>query len=127
MNGFGKLKNENAEFYGYWKDDIHIDIGFETWIDFSNYFGEYKIGKKEGIETYIWSDKSKYEGEWKNNNLEGYGISHYPNGKKYILESGKIKKSMVMVNFIGMTEKNILVFIKKIKEKDLASIANLIK
>ena len=70
MNGFGKLKNENAEFYGYWKDDIHIDIGFETWIDFSNYFGEYKNGKKEGIGTYIWSDKSKYEGEWKNNNLE---------------------------------------------------------
>jgi len=34
---------------------------------------------------------------------------------------------MVMVNFIGMKEKNILVFIKKIKEKDLASIANLIK
>ena len=32
-----------------------------------------------------------------------------------------------MVNFIGMTEKNIFVFIKKIKEKDLASIANLIK
>ena len=46
---------------------------------------------------------------------------------KNMLESGKIKKSMVMVNFIGMTEKNILVFIKKIKEKDLASIANLIK
>ena len=50
MNGFGKLKNKNAEFYGYWKDDIHIDIGFETWIDFSNYFGEYKNGKKESLE-----------------------------------------------------------------------------
>ena len=40
-NGFGKLKNENTEFYGYWKDDIQIDLGFEIWIDSSNYFGEY--------------------------------------------------------------------------------------
>ena len=50
MNGFGKLKNENAEFYGYWKDDIHIDIGFETWIDFSNYFGNIKMVKRKALE-----------------------------------------------------------------------------
>ena len=48
MDGFGKLKNEMAEFYGYWENGIHIGVGFEIWKDSSNYFGEYKNGKKEG-------------------------------------------------------------------------------
>ena len=40
MNGFGKLKNENTEFYGYWKDNKQTDLGFEIWVDSSNYLGE---------------------------------------------------------------------------------------
>ena len=56
MNGFGKFKNEKTEFYGYWENDDQIDIGFEIWIDSSNYIGEYNNGKKEGIGTYIWND-----------------------------------------------------------------------
>ena len=38
------------------------------------YFGEFKLGKKNGIGTYKWIDDSSYEGEIKNNLFDGYGI-----------------------------------------------------
>ena len=52
----------------------YIKIGIESWIDGTNYEGQYKDGKKNGKGRFVWSDQSIYEGKLKDNMLEGYGI-----------------------------------------------------
>ena len=85
--GFGLCaKGKEFLYTGYWLDDLQDEYGNEIWADKTEYFGEYKLGKKHGIGTYDWPDGCRYEGYWNMNVREGYGIMYYTKKSLYIGE-----------------------------------------
>jgi len=105
MNGFGKLTNDEGDYYGDFRDGEKYGIALEInrtkefeylgtvenekWTGFGKiitpeytYIGAWKNGKRHGLGHLIIADdhsSSTYFGYWKNDRREGLGIYHTKN------------------------------------------------
>jgi hypothetical protein len=75
----GEVKREYILFGDY----IFEGQGTHTYLDGSNYVGEYKDGKIDGQGTFTWSNGNKYVGEWKDGEPNGQG-TFTSSGSKYV-------------------------------------------
>ena len=47
------------------------------------YYGAFQAGKKNGKGIYMWPNGQTYDGEFRNDECSGFGILHYPDGKRF--------------------------------------------
>ena len=93
------------------KTDLGQNIIWSSWDDNSEYAGEWKSNKRDGIGKYSWPNGDIYEGEWHQSKKHGIGIKTYKNGK---IEDGFWENDI----FVGEIDKNtsIEVKLKNLKE-----------
>jgi hypothetical protein len=64
----------------------HNCYGTFTWVDGTQYVGEYKDDKQHGQGAFTLPDGTQYVGEWKDNKQYGQGTETYSSGSQYVGE-----------------------------------------
>lgn len=83
--GRGKLTSQESgsEYEGQWKGDRKEGIGVERFENGSRYTGSFVRGAKQGRGVFEWSDGSRYEGDFFNDVLEGEGKYTWADHRQY--------------------------------------------
>ncbi len=67
-------------YEGEFRDDEYHGLG-SAFYENGSYFGEFKLGKRDGEGTYYFNDGRSYAGEWKNDLEHGRGKHVFLNGE----------------------------------------------
>ena len=74
---------ENAIYYGQWKNKKRHGRGKQIWEDGSLYEGYWYNDTANGKGRLIHSDGDVYEGDWKNDKAHGKGVYLHRDGASY--------------------------------------------